>query len=427
MFDCPWPDSPTHESAVVRLRPGDRPDEIVVLSWAGERFTGWRPVQAAERAHVDPDPNVFATPGLFDAQINGFWGRGFKDLKGPEAIRVLCRSILLSGSTAFLPTIITDDLAIMAEAMRQIDVACRLYPDVAAMVAGIHQEGPWISPDDGPRGAHPREHVRQPDLADFERLQAASGGRIRLLTLAPEVDGALDLIRAVSRRGVTVCLGHHNADAETIRRAVEAGARGVTHLGNGCHSVLPRHPNILWEQAAEDRLDAGLIVDGHHLPRATVRVLARAKPRERLFLVSDAVEMAGAPPGLYHHLGQIVEMTPQGRLGFYQSPTLIGAAVSLARCLANFTTFMDGNTTPADHLDLVTDNPRRLINLPSIPFGTPGSPATWVLWRWAPHIPDLQPLRVVLLGRTLFDAERMPVQVPFGFLPPRVDAFPYVG
>lgn len=411
MLDLPWPDPPAGQSVVVRLRPGD--DDPVVLSWSGERFTGLRPADATERGRVDPDPNVFATPGLFDAQINGYWGRGFKDLAGPEAIRALCRAIVLSGSTAFLPTVITDDLDVMAEAMRQIDAACRAYPDVAATVLGIHQEGPWISPEDGPRGAHPREHVRRPDLGDFERLQVAAGGRIRLLTLAPEVEGAIPFIEAVVRQGVTVCLGHHNADAEIIHRAVEAGARGVTHLGNGCHPILPRHPNLLWEQAAEDRLYAGLIADGHHLPRATVRVLARAKPRDRLFLVSDAVEMAGAPPGLYQHLGRVAEMTPDGRFGFYRSPILIGAALPLARCLAHFTAFMGEGATPADHLDLVGDNPRRLIGLSTLQFGAPGSPATWVLWRWLPHTPDLQPLRVVLLGRTLFDAERMPVQVPF--------------
>lgn len=420
MDDYPWPDPPARASAVVRRRPGDAcPDDIVVLGWAGEHFTGLRPANAEERHLVDPDPNVFATPGLFDAQINGFGGRGFKDLDGPAAIRDLCWSILLSGSTAFLPTVTTDALDTMVEAMRQIDAACRAYPDVAAMVAGIHQEGPWISPDDGPRGAHPRPHVRPTDLGDFKCLQTASGDRIRLLTLAPETVGAIPFIHEIAQRQVAVCLGHHNADGETIRRAVDAGARGVTHLGNGCHNTMPRHPNILWEQAAEDRLYAGLIADGHHLPPATVRVLARAKPRDKLFLVSDAVEMAGAPPGLYQYLDSVAEMSSTGRFGFYRSPTLIGAAVPLARCLANFTAFMDGNTdsdaaTPADHLDLVTENPRRLLNLPVLPFGAPGTPATFVLWRWEPQTPSLVPQRIVLLGRTVFDAETMPTQVPFG-------------
>ncbi|MBN1934875.1 MAG: amidohydrolase family protein [Anaerolineae bacterium] len=414
MSGYPWPDPPARESAVVRLRPGTCPDDGAVLTWEGERFTGLRPADADERRHVHSDPNVFATPGLFDVQINGFWGRGFKDLGGVETIRDLCWSILLSGATHFLPTITTDALDTMAEAMRQIDAACRMYPDVAAMVAGIHQEGPWISPDDGPRGAHPRPHVRPPGLRDFERLQEASGNRIRLLTLAPEIDGALGFIDEVARRQITVCLGHHNADSEIIRRAVEAGARGVTHLGNGCHNVMPRHPNILWEQAAEDRLYAGLIADGHHLPPATVKVLARAKPRNKLFLVSDAVEMAGAPPGLYHHLDRIAEMSPEGRFGFYQSPTLIGAAVPLARCLANFTTFMDDGKTPVDHLDLVTKNPCRLLGLPAMSFGAPGALATFVLWRWEPQMPNLVPQRIVLLGRTLFDAEMTPIQVPFG-------------
>ena len=130
------------------------------------------------------------------------------------------------------------------------------------MVAGIHQEGPYISPHDGPRGAHPLEHVTRPDLETWERFQEASGRRISMLTLAPEVPGMLDFIRHISGQGVVVCLGHHQADGATIRRAIEAGARSVTHLGNGCQPLMPRHPNILWQQAAQDRLYASVIADG---------------------------------------------------------------------------------------------------------------------------------------------------------------------
>ena len=422
----PWPDPPARAQAVVRLQPGRdaTPGNVVLLSWAGERFTAVEPAEGADLRRAPDDPLVFATPGLFDVQINGYWGRGFKELDlGPEGIRDLCWSIALSGTTRFLPTITTDAPETMHAAMAMVDEACRAYPDVAAMVAGIHQEGPWISPLDGPRGAHPLEHVRPTDLPTFERLQAAAGGRITMLTLAPEVDGALDLIRTVSQQGVVVCLGHHQADGARIRAAVEAGTRGVTHLGNGCSPVLPRHPNILWEQAAEDRLYAGIIADGHHLPPATAKVLYRAKPRDRLILVSDAIGMAGAPPGRYHMRSAIAEMTPAGRFGFYGSPILIGAAVPLARCLANLASFLGEGETPAAYTAHATGVPAQLMGLADLPaaLGQPGTPATFVVWRWESQTPDLVPQQVVIRGRTVYDRQELPIAVPFGRTAPPVD------
>jgi N-acetylglucosamine-6-phosphate deacetylase len=165
-------------------------------------------------------------------------------------------------------------------------------------VLGIHLEGPFISSLDGYRGAHPAGAVRDPDWDEFQRLQEAAGGRIILLTLAPERAGAIAFIRRAVAAGVTVALGHTAADGNTIRAAVDAGARLSTHLGNGIASPLPRHPNPIWEQAADDRLFATFIADGHHLDAATLRVLYRAKS-PRAILVSDASPLAGLPPGTY--------------------------------------------------------------------------------------------------------------------------------
>jgi N-acetylglucosamine-6-phosphate deacetylase len=244
-----------------------------------------------------------------------------------------------------------------------------------------------------------------------------------MLTVAPEVEGALNLIREVSSNGVVVCLGHHQADGEIIRQAVDAGARSVTHLGNGCHTVMPRHPNLLWEQAAEDRLYASIIADGQHLPPATAKVLYRAKPRDRLVLVSDAVSMAGAPPGLYRVRDAIAELTAEGRFGFYRSPMLMGAAVALARCLANLQQFVGKGRTPAAYLKHATEVPGRLMGLPQITsaLGVPGTYATLVVWRWDQETPDLVPQHIVIRGRTVYDAQTQPTQVPFGRLAPKAD------
>ncbi len=412
-----WPDPPEREELVVRLWPMADRFEAVVLEWARDIFVRTRPASRKEQARLPDDPAVFATPGLLDVQINGYWGRDFKDIElGPLGIRDLCWSILLSGTTHFLPTITTDAPEVMAEAMANLDEACRAYPDVAVMVAGIHQEGPWISPADGPRGVHPVEHVTGPDMEVFRLFQKASGNRIRVLTMAPEIAGGIDFIREVTERSVVVCLGHHQADGPTIRQAIEAGARGVTHLGNGCANVMPRHPNPLWEQAANDALFAGVIADGHHLPPATVKVFYRAKPSDKLLLVSDAVSMAGAPPGYYRRGHELLEVTEAGRFGLVDSPTLSGAAVSLSRCLANFTAFVDEGRLPSDYVHHATMIPAMLASLQAVPpqLGKPGMPATFVLWRWDRDTPDLVPQRVVLRGRTVYDHERLPVEVAFG-------------
>src|SRR5262249_46804632 len=153
--------------------------------------------------------------------------------------------------------------------------ACEKDPQLARAIPGIHLEGPYISAEDGPRGAHARQHVRPPDWDEFCRLQDLAGGRIRLVTLAPETAGALPFIERLSRAGVVVALGHTAASGECIRDAIQAGARLSTHLGNGAHAVLPRHPNYIWEQLADDGLWASIICDGHHLPESVMRCILR--------------------------------------------------------------------------------------------------------------------------------------------------------
>jgi N-acetylglucosamine-6-phosphate deacetylase len=205
--------------------------------------------------------------------------------------------------------------------MTCIAAACARWPDVDRRVLGIHLEGPFISPEEGFRGAHPKDSVRPPDWAEFAALQDAANGRIVLITLAPETTGAISFIRKAVASGVVVALGHTSADGATVRAAIDAGARLSTHLGNGLAATLPRHPSVLWEQAAEDRLLASLIADGHHLDRATLRVLIRAKTPGRILLVSDASSLAGLPPGRYGTW----EVDPSGKVVVAGTPYLAGS------------------------------------------------------------------------------------------------------
>jgi N-acetylglucosamine-6-phosphate deacetylase len=204
-------------------------------------------------------------------------------------------------------------------------------------IAGIHMEGPYLAA--AAKGAHPEAHLALPALDDWHRRQDAALGRIRLVTLAPELPGALALIERLVAEGVLVSLGHTAATPAQIRDGVRAGARLSTHLGNGCPPNLPRHPNLLWEQLAADELSASFIVDGHHLPPATVKAMIRAKTPSRSVLVTDAIVAAGCPPGRYHLGGQEIELSPAGRVTLLGTERLAGAAIAMHEAVANTARF----------------------------------------------------------------------------------------
>jgi N-acetylglucosamine-6-phosphate deacetylase len=267
-------------------------------------------------------------PGLFDLQVNGFAGVDFNDpgISTAELDRA-AEAMLRTGVTRFLPTLITaplEDFVVCAGVL-----AHWRHPGMV----GIHAEGPYISPTEA-RGAHPPQHIAPASVDDFRRRQDAAEGRIVLLTLAPEVPGALELIEHLVDAGVRVAIGHSNADPARVRDAVRAGATLSTHLGNGCAPGLPRHPNLIWEQLASDELTACFIVDGHHLPAATLKSMIRAKTPSRTALVTDATPGAAAPPGQYS-LGTLrIERGADGRVVLPGTPKLAGSALTLDQAIA---------------------------------------------------------------------------------------------
>jgi N-acetylglucosamine-6-phosphate deacetylase len=303
-------------------------------------------------------------PGFFDLQVNGFAGVDFNDpATPPEAVARALDALGATGVTRCLPTLITSSFEDFARCARAVRASG--HP----AVAGLHMEGPYISPADGPRGAHPRAHVGPASVLDFARRQDAAEGRIRLVTLAPEVPGALALIEHLVARGVRAAIGHSDASPALVADAVSAGATLSTHLGNGCATVLPRHPNLLWAQLADDRLRASLIVDGHHLPPATVKTMVRAKTPARCLLVTDATMCAGQPPGRYR-LGTLeVELSPEGRVAAPGATTLAGSALVIPRAVANLCRFAGvpldealalASRRPADYLG---ESPRGSLEL----------------------------------------------------------------
>ncbi len=314
-------------------------------------------------------------PGLIDMQVNGYAGHDINDAD-PAADTVIAvgSALTAQGVTGWCPTVITGTPEAMLARLRAIAQANRRMPADAARILGIHVEGPFLAADEGPRGAHPAEHLRQPDLAELRRWQQASGGLVRVVTLAPELPGAVEFIEAAVAQEIVVAVGHTAATAEQIHAAAAAGARMSTHLGNGAHAMLPRHPNYLWAQAADDRLTAGFIADGHHLPVDTFKVLLRAKGVDRAVLVSDVAALAGLPPGRYRTpVGGDVEILADGRLAMPGSGLLAGSGAVLADCL-RWTVRTAGIPLP-DATRMATENPARLLAVPGGRRIEPGHPA----------------------------------------------------
>jgi N-acetylglucosamine-6-phosphate deacetylase len=221
--------------------------------------------------------------------------------------------------------------------------------------------------------------VRPPDWDEFRRFQEAAGGHIRLVTLAPEHDGALPFIERLVASGVVVALGHTAASGQRIREAVAAGARLSTHLGNGCHALLPRHENYLWEQLAEDGLWASLICDGHHLPAPLVRCFVRIKTPARLILTCDAGSLASMPPGRYRDWDQELEVLPLGKIVVPGTPFLAGSGVYTDRCLSVILRWT--GVSLAEALDMAGARPRALLGFPPRRLEV-GQPADLVLFEW---------------------------------------------
>jgi N-acetylglucosamine-6-phosphate deacetylase len=273
-------------------------------------------------------------PGLFDLQVNGFGGVDFNapDLTADRVGDALDR-MRATGVTRCFPTLITSSFEQFAANARI------LARSPHAAIAGIHMEGPYVSPDDGARGAHQRAHVIAASIDDFERRQDAADGRIALVTLAPEVPGAVSLIEHLVVAGVRVALGHTAAPPRQIGDAIAAGATLATHVGNGCAQLLPRHPNVIWELLAADAVCATLIVDGHHLPPSTVKVMVRAKGAGRTILVTDATAAAGCAPGRYRIGAVDCELGDDGRVSLPGTPYLAGSSLTMDRAIANACSF----------------------------------------------------------------------------------------
>jgi N-acetylglucosamine-6-phosphate deacetylase len=337
---------------------------------------------AASEGHADVEVDWIA-PALFDLQINGCDGIGFNSPRlCEEHVRHIVAVCRRHGIGAMCPTLITNSHEALLHGFTVLRQTCEADADLARALPALHLEGPYISAEDGPRGAHPLGHVRPPDWDEFRRFQDAAGGRIRLVTLAPEHEGALRFIEKLTASGVVVALGHTAATGACIRAAIAAGARLSTHLGNGSHALLPRHENYLWEQLAADDLWASIIADGSHLPPAILRCILRVKTPARTILTCDAGSLAGLPPGRYREWDQELDVLTDGRIVVPGTSFLAGSGVFTDACIAHLLSL--GETSLADAVDMAGARPRQLLGLEARPLAV-GATADLVLFDWQPE------------------------------------------
>ena len=312
----------------------------------------------AGAVEIDAKGNYIA-PGLIDLQINGFMGHDFSDQNLTlENLHQATKALWKVGVTAFLPTVITNSRQNLENSFKILSSALE-DKEIGISIPGFHLEGPYISPVQGYRGAHLEKYIRVPDWDEFLELQEAAQGGILLITVAPEVEGALSFIRKCVSAGIVVSLGHHNGSSEIIKKAVDAGASIATHLGNGCANMINRHTNPLWPQLADDRISATIIADGHHLTQNQLQCFYQMKGLERTILVSDALDLAGLPPGEYVRHERTVVLSEVVR--FPVENCLAGAASPLSACVSNMIKMTDCSLENA--IQMASSNPAGLLGM----------------------------------------------------------------
>lgn len=268
-----------------------------------------------------------------DLQINGAFNTDFNaDELSIESFRDCIDKLSAIGVSKLLPTIITDDLSRMRSKIARIVSFLEEDPRLKRTVAGIHVEGPFISPEAGFRGTHPQEHIRPATEDDCKRLLEAGSGHIRLMTLAPEMDSQSRVIRLLDREHVSPFAGHTDASHAILLDAIQNGLQGFTHLGNGCAKTVDRHDNIIHRVVAlHEHLKITLIADGIHLPLWLLHSWLEIFGSDRVIVISDAISAAGMPPGEYSIGGQKAIVHSDGRTSSSAHGYLVGSATLLPK------------------------------------------------------------------------------------------------
>lgn len=365
------------------LRPGWVTVDGELISAVGDGLP--RSVDTGEVGDILELGDVVVTPGFLDLHAHGGGGASFSE--GGETAAMVTATHQAHGTTRMMASLVTDSLDPLEVQIRS------LAPLVAAgSLLGIHLEGPWLSRLHC--GAHDPTLLREPRLDEIDRLLDAGGGTVRMVTLAPELEGGLAAVAHVARRGVVVALGHSNATYAEGHRAVDAGASVATHLFNAERVPHHREPGLVLALLERDEVTVELIGDGIHLHPAVLREAARRKP-ERFALVSDAMAAAGVGDGTYRLGSLVVEVRgPEARLS--TNGTLAGSTLTLDRALRHA---VDAAGIPLlDAVRALTVTPADVLGRGDLGRLAPGAVADLVMLR-----PDLHPQHVMVAGRWVGD------------------------
>ena len=341
-------------------------------------------IKAVEDGMNNPDmgsEDLYISPGMIDMMVPGYGGKSFinAELSGDDIASIL-QKLYRHGTTHIYPLPGTSAPEVCRKVLAAINRFAGEQPSGKSIV-GIHVEGPYITDEDGPRGAHSVEHTRDPDIEEFKQWYKASGQRIGLITLAPERRGAVEFIREVRKLGVKVAMGHTAASAEQMNAAILAGVDMSTHLGNGAHAMIHRWDNYIFRQLADDRLWAGVIADGDHLPDSNLKIWFRTKGQKRIILVSDVSPQAGLKPGVYQipEGPRQVRVEASGRISVNDgSGNLAGAGHLLDRGVAK--ALQIGEFNLAQCLAMATANPAAYMGLDHLGTLSPGKEASMFLF-----------------------------------------------
>ncbi len=307
---------------------------------------------------------LIIAPGFFDNQVNGFAGVSFSfgdsDLS-IEGVEKATSELWKKGVTTYLPTLTTNSQEVLVRNFGVLSQAIK-SEKLKGSIPGYHLEGPYINPEDGYRGAHPKQFVRLPDWNEFLEMYQAAGEKILQVTVAPEMEGVQEFIKKCEGKGIVVAVGHHNANTEQLNLAVENGAKISTHLGNGCANMINRHQNPLWPQLANNDLMISIICDGFHLLPEEIQVFYKVKGPDLTIITSDVTSYAALEPGEYKtQTGEIIELTKEGMLRYPAQNVLYGSASPITKGVGHIMEVT--GCSLADALKMASTNPAKLYGL----------------------------------------------------------------
>ena len=349
-----------------------------IISAVSSRAEREIPKNATEVDFTREIPDAILAPGFVDIHVHG--GAGLDVMRAsPAELPRLNKFLTTHGVTGYFPTTVAAPLDQTCAALERIADAIEAAQPlgtngdlVQARPLGIHLEGPFLSHKR--RGVHPPENLVEPTLQIFERFWQASRGHVRMMTIAPELPGAIEVIAEAARRNVCVSIGHSDAVMETARAAVKAGARHATHTFNAMRPLDHREPGILGEALTSEELSADIIADGIHVAPEVVKLFLKAKGIEHAVLITDATAAAGMPDGTYR-LGPIQVEVKNGRCT--SDGKLAGSVLTMDRAVRNVVQF--ANWSLQDAVRAATLNPTRAVGLAHHGRLTPGAEANLVV------------------------------------------------